>query len=76
MASVDKMKLVGFTFGSAPGAGAHVEAIEEKYKTKKWMLYHLRDAGFRGLQLFKLYSCFVRSVLPSIPLDADSSTGA
>ena len=48
--SVDTMKLVGSTLG----AGAHVESIAEKYKRKKWMLYHLRDAGFKGTHLFKL----------------------
>ena len=62
VSSVDEMKLVGFTVGSSPGAGARVVALEEKCKRKKRMLYHLRDAGFRGPQLFKLYCCYVRSV--------------
>ena len=60
--SVDTMKLVGFTFGSSPGAGPHVEAIGEKYSMKKWMLYHLRNAGFKGEPLFKLYCCYIRSI--------------
>ena len=63
ISSVDTMKLVGFTFGSSPGAGAHVAAIGDKYGTKKWMLYHLRDSGFKGEDLYKLYCCFVRSVI-------------
>ena len=63
ISSVDKMKLVGFTFGSSPGVGAHVKSIGEKYGRKKWMLYHLRDAGFRGFHLFKLYCCYVRSMI-------------
>ena len=61
--AVEELRLVGFTFGSSPGAGAHVAAIGEKYKKKKWMLYHLRDAGFRGTHLYKLYCCYVRSVI-------------
>ena len=61
--SVDAMRLVGFTFGSSPGAGAHVEAIGEKYRKKKWMLYHLRNAGFSGDHLYRLYCCYVRSVI-------------
>ena len=61
--SVDSMKLVGFTFGDSPGVGAHVQTIAEKYKRKKWMLYHLRNAGFRGTHLYKLYCCYVRSVI-------------
>ena len=59
--SIPTLKLVGFTFGAKPGAGAHVEAIAEQYQKKKWMLYHLRDAGFKGKQLFCLYCCYVRS---------------
>ena len=58
---VDHMKLVGFTFGSDPGVGAHVESIEEHYKRRKWMLYHLKGAGIRGKQLYRLYCCYVRS---------------
>ena len=59
--SVESMKLVGFTFGTAPNAGRHVEEIEAQYKRKKWMLYHLRDAGIREKQLYRLYCCYVRS---------------
>ena len=61
--SVNTMKLVGFTFGSSPGAGPHVEAIGGKYARKKWMLYHLRDAGFKGEPLYKLYCCYVSVVV-------------
>lgn len=61
--SVDRLKLVGFTFGDRPDAGAHVESIVEQYKRKKWMLHHLRDAGFKGLWLYKLYCCYVRSAI-------------
>ena len=60
--SVDKMKLVGFTFGDEPGVGAHVEAICDKYKHKKWMLHHLREAGFRDMTLYRLYCCYIRSI--------------
>ena len=51
--SVDSMKLAGFTFRTSPNAGRHVEAIEDQYKRKKWMLYHLRDAGIKGKQLYR-----------------------
>ena len=61
--SVDRLKLVGFTFGAAPTAEAQVAAIEEQYKKKKWMLYHLREAGFKGRQLYRLYCCFVRTCI-------------
>ena len=62
VSSVDRLRLVGFTFGSSPNADAHVEALADKYKMKKWMLHHLRDAGFRGEVLFKLYCCYIRSI--------------
>ena len=61
--SVDKLKLVGFTFGEDPGAGAHVTAVTEKFKKKVWMLYKLRGAGFKGVPLFKLYCCYLRSIV-------------
>ena len=61
--SVDEMRLVGFTFGSTPGAGSHIDALAERYRRKKWMLYHLREAGFKGDNLFKLYACYVRSII-------------
>ena len=61
--SVDTLKLVGFTFGHTPDATAHVKQIAEKHKRKKWMLYHLRDSGFKGKQLYKLYCCYVRSII-------------
>ena len=59
--SVESMRLVGFTFGTSPNAGRHVEEIEAQYKRKKWMLYHLRDAGLREKQLYRLYCCYDRS---------------
>ena len=37
--STDTMKLVGFTFGSAPSVDAHVEAILCEFRRKIWMLY-------------------------------------
>ena len=61
--AVDALKLVGFTFGKEPGAGAHVDSIVEKYMQKKWMLHHLSEAGFKGEVLFRLYCCYVRSMI-------------
>ena len=61
--SVETMKLVGFTFGNKPGVGEHVKAVEDKFRRKIWMLYKLRAAGFRGDSLFKLYCCYLRSII-------------
>ena len=63
ISSVPSLKLVGFTFGEDPGAGAHVSTIEEAFRRKKWMIHNLRDAGFKGRDLFRLYCCYVRSMI-------------
>ena len=61
--SVETLKLVGFTFGSRAGAAAHVGAVTEKIRKKMWMLYKLREAGFKGQHLFKLYCVYLRSIV-------------
>ena len=61
--SVNALKLVGFTFGNTPGVGEHVGSVECKIKRKIWMLYKLREAGFKGMQLYKLYCCYLRSII-------------
>ena len=61
--SAENMRLVGFTFGTTPDAGAHVSAVERQYRAKKWLLYHLKEAGFKGKDLFRLYCCYVRSMI-------------
>ena len=61
--SVETLKLVGFTFGNKAGAAAHVEAITDKVRNKMWMLYKLREAGFREQHLFKLYCVYLRTVV-------------
>ena len=61
--SVNKLKLVGFTFGSSPDVGEHVRAVEDKIRKKVWMLYKLRRAGFKGVSLYKLYCCYLRSIV-------------
>lgn len=30
---------------------------------KKWMLHHLSEAGFKGQHLYKLYCCYIRSII-------------
>ena len=74
--SVDTMWLVSFTFGSDPSVGAHVSSIVEKFKRNVWMLYHLRDAGFRGRQLYRLYCCYVRTIIEYCSVVYHSMLGA
>ena len=61
--SVDKLKLVGFTFGTRPGVADHVEAVRERFMRKIWMLYRLRNAGFRERPLHRLYCCYLRTAI-------------
>ena len=61
--SVDKLKLVGFVFGSEPNAAAHVGHLLEKFRVKVWLLFHLREAGIKNDKLFKLYCVYIRSML-------------
>ena len=61
--SVQKMKLVGFTFGCRPDVGEHVRAVEDKVRRKVWMLYKLRAAGIKGDLLYKLYCCYLRAIV-------------
>ena len=57
------LKLVGFTFGTAPGAGEHVKVVRSKFRRKLWMLHNLRKAGFKGRQLYRLHCCYLRSII-------------
>ena len=59
--SQETMKLVGFTFGEEPNAGRHVDAVVESYRKGVWMLHHLKRAGFRDGNLYRLYCCYLRS---------------
>ena len=61
--SISEFKLVGFHFWSELNASGHVRALKAKFRRRVWMLYHLRRAGFRDMVLFRLYCCYVRSVL-------------
>ena len=61
--SIDTLKLVGFTFGSKPGAAAHLEVIRSRFRRRVWMLYNLREAGFKGRTLYRLYCCSIRSIV-------------
>ena len=63
ISSVDSIKLVGFTFGQTPNAAAHVESIKERFRRRIWMVYHLCRAGFRRRILYRLYCCYLRTVV-------------
>ena len=57
------LKLVGFTFGETPNVAAHVMAVKLSYRRKVWFLFHLREAGIKGNDLYKLYCCYIRAII-------------
>lgn len=61
--SQETLKLVGFTFGRRPGVRDHVDSIGDRFWQKVWMLHHLRRAGFRGQHLYRLYCCYLRTIV-------------
>ena len=61
--SGEEIKLVGFTFGTLPGVAAHVQVVGLMFRRKAWMLFHLKEAGIKGDNLYKLYCCFIRSCI-------------
>ena len=63
LVSQKELKLVGFNFCDKPDASGHVAQIREKFRVRIWMLYHLRRSGFRRRQLYRLYCCYLRTVI-------------
>ena len=61
--SVKRLKLVGFYFGCNHGVGTHIRKVHAKFKRRNWMLFHLRRAGIKGMSLFRLYCCYIRSFI-------------
>ena len=61
--SASSLKLVGFTFGETPNASAHVTSIKISYRRKVWFLSHLRLAGIKGYNLYKLHCCYICSII-------------
>ena len=63
IASGSSMKLLGFVFGQEPNVNMHMKEIQRKFRARFWALIHLKKAGFKGRELFDLYSIFVRPVI-------------
>ena len=61
--SESSLKLLGFVFGTEPNVNMHVKEIQRKFRARFWALIHLRRSGFKGKELFELYSIFVRPVI-------------
>ena len=63
VSAIPQLKLVGFTFGTEPNAGAHMQYIRDRFRRRVWMLYHLRKAGFKKRPLYALYCVYIRSII-------------
>ena len=61
--SEDTMKLLGFVMNSAGTVTDQVAHIKAKFRAKFWTLIHLRRAGIKGLQLFRLCTSLIRPIL-------------
>ena len=61
--SCERMKLLGFTMGTTPGAGEHVEVLKARFRAHFWSILHLKQAGVTGSKLFRIYAAKVRPIL-------------
>ena len=61
--SVPNIKLLGYMIGETPGAGPQLSLMKSKFRAHFWSLVHLRNAGVRGIKLFRIYTICVRPVL-------------
>ena len=42
----DTMKMLGFHFSDRPNVGAHIEVVRKRFRSRYWILLHLKNAGF------------------------------
>lgn len=57
-----KMKILGVTFSSDPDMSAHVKSNKKNFRSKKWILHHLRHRGFSKADLLAVYKS---TILPT-----------
>ena len=61
----NNMKLLGYMFDETPTANAQFDYIRKKFRGRFWSIIHLKRSGISGMQLFKLYTVFVRPLIES-----------
>ena len=57
------MKILGFHLSSRPTMHTQVAALSKKVRTKYWVLYHLRKAGFSEKELATVYRTCILPIL-------------
>ena len=53
--SVKEMKVLGYHLSDRPTAHAHVAALSKRIRSKYWVIYHLKKAGFTQEELARVY---------------------
>ena len=61
--SGEALKIVGFWFGQRPDVSLHVKKMINKFHSRMWVLYHLRNAGVPPNDMLELYKSLIRPVL-------------
>ena len=61
-ASPDTMKMLGFHFTNKPTVNGHLEVLKRRFRSRYWILIHLRNAGFNTEELVRVYKVILRPV--------------
>ena len=70
--SGNTMKVLGYHLGHRATAHYHVAALSKRMRSKFWVLYHLKKAGFSEDELARVYrTCLLPVQLGSLSLDID-----
>ena len=56
------MKKLGFHLSARPTVHAHIEAVRKRFRSRLWVLCHLRAAGFSTEELVKVYKTIIRPI--------------
>ena len=62
LSSGGHMKMLGFHMSSRPTVHAHIEVIRRRFRSRLWVLRHLRAAGFTQEELVKVYKSIIRPI--------------
>lgn len=60
--STDRLKILGFWFGTRPGVSLQVEAMQEKFRKRVWTLFRLKKSGLSSDDLLFFYNTVIRPV--------------
>ena len=58
----DCLKMLGFHFSSKPNVTKHIEVLKKRFRSRLWILIHLKNAGFNREELVRVYKVVLRPV--------------